>query len=214
MEKVKKNKVVKDWVRRQLNDHYVHLAAKEDYRSRAAYKLLEIDVKYNLLNNVHTLVDLGCAPGSWLQVATRRLQPNSMIIGVDLLATTEVPGVHIIQGDFTENETLLQLVEQLDGNLVDLVISDMSPNLSGVKMVDQARVAYLGELVLDFCNDYLIDNGNCIIKVFNGYGFEELVKLARKSFSSVFIYKPEASRSKSSETYLVCKDKKNSSFVL
>lgn len=209
MEKVKKNKLVKDWVRLHLNDHYVHLATKDNYRSRAAFKLLEIDAKYAIFNRVHTLVDLGCAPGSWLQVASRKLAQGSTIVGLDILPTPSVDGVIILQGDFTSEDTLNQLISQLHGGYADLVISDMAPNLSGVKMVDQARISYLGELVLDFCKHYLINGGNCVLKVFHGSGFEDLIKLARLGFNSVVIYKPEASRSKSSETYLICKDKKS-----
>lgn len=209
MQKTKKNKLVKAWVNQHLNDHYVHLAQKDGYRSRAAYKLLELDEEVNLFKNVGLVVDLGCAPGSWSQVAARKIGGNGKVIGVDLLAMQGIAGVHFIQGDFTEEAVLNELISAIDGQTVDLVISDMAPNLSGVRGVDQARSAYLIELVLDFSRKYLRHGGNCIIKVFHGGEFANLVKQAKELFVSVVVRKPEASRSKSTETYLLCKNKKS-----
>ena len=203
----KKNKSVKAWVNQHITDHYVHMAAKDHYRSRAAYKLIEIDDAINLFKNVQVVVDLGCAPGSWSQYAVKKVGNNGKVIGIDLLEITPIYGLEFIQGDFTTDEILQKLVKAIDGKQVDLIISDMAPNLSGIRGVDQARGAYLIELVLDFAREYLKVGGNCIIKVFHGGEFDSLVKLARSLFSQVVIHKPSASRSASSETYLLCKNK-------
>lgn len=209
MEKSKKNKVVRAWVNQQLNDPYVQLAQKNGYRSRAAYKLLEIDEEVGLFNKVQSVVDLGCAPGSWSQVALSKVGPDGIVVGVDLLPMQPLAGLNFIQGDFTEELTLAALIQAIRGNEVDLVIADLAPNLSGVKDVDQARSAHLTELVLDFAKSYLKQGGNCIIKVFIGGEFTNLIKVAREIFAQVIVRKPDASRSKSSETYLLCKNKKN-----
>lgn len=209
MEKTKKNKLVKAWVNQHVNDHYVHLAKKDGYRSRAAYKLLEIDEIDNLFSKVKVIIDLGCAPGSWSQVALKKIGARGLVIGVDILEMIPIPGVRFIQGDFTEIETFNELIKEINNEKVDLILSDMSPNLSGIKNIDQAKLAYLVELVLDFAAKHLKTGGNCLIKVFNGLEFNNLIKLARKDFTEVFIRKPNSSRSKSSETYLLCKNKKN-----
>jgi 23S rRNA (uridine2552-2'-O)-methyltransferase len=203
----KKNKTNRDWVSNHINDHYVHQAAKDGYRSRAAYKLLEIEEEYNIFKSVLRVVDLGCAPGSWSQVATKKVGATGVVIGVDLLPIDPIANLHFIQGDFTQEGVLNQLVDTLDGRLVDLVISDIAPNLSGIKGVDQARIAGLTELVLDFAKNHLISGGHCVIKVFQGGQFDDLVKLAREIFKQVLIKKPTASRDKSSEIYLLCRNK-------
>lgn len=207
-EKVKKNKTIKAWVHRQLNDIYVKDAKKDGFRSRAAYKLLEFDQNDGIFYNVKTVVDLGCAPGSWSQMAVKKVGESGKVFGVDLLDMHPIYGVEFIQGDFTENETLNKLLDVMEHKKVDLVISDMAPNLSGIKNVDQVRGAYLVELVLDFARGYLKVGGNCLIKVFHGSEFDNLVKTAREMFQQVVIRKPDASRSSSSETYLLCKHKK------
>lgn len=208
LEKVRKNKSIKAWVHQHINDSYVNQAQKAGYRSRAAYKLLEIDAQDNIFHNAVTVVDLGCAPGSWSQVSLHKVGGNGRVIGVDLLGMQPLANLNFIQGDFTEQATLDKLLVSIEHRKVDLVISDMAPNLSGVKGVDQARGAYLIELVLDFAKGYLKTNGHCVMKVFHGSEFDNLVKLARTMFTQVIIRKPEASRSKSSETYLLCKFKK------
>jgi len=209
MEKNKKNKSVKAWVNRHLTDHYVHLANKDGYRSRAAYKLLEIDKEFNIFNNkIKRVVDLGCAPGSWSQVACKKVGDDGMVVGVDLLDIQPVHNLHFIQGDFTENEVLDKLIEMIDNTSVDLVISDMAPNLSGIKGVDQSRQAYLVELVVEFAKDYLKTGGNCVIKVFHGSEFDNFVKKMRELFTKVTIYKPESSRQESSEVFLIGRSKK------
>ncbi|MCE3267992.1 MAG: rRNA methyltransferase [Burkholderiales bacterium] len=198
-----KNRFVKAWIHEHVNNHYVKSAVLDGYRSRAAYKLLEIDQKFDLFKNVKKVVDLGCAPGSWSQVILQKIGSHGVAVGVDLLETIPIKGLHFIKGDFTENEVLAKLVDAIGDKVVDLVVSDMSPNLSGVRGVDQARGAYLIELVLEFAKDYLITGGKCIIKVFHGGEFDNLVKNMRELFEQVVIFKPDASRSKSSETYLL-----------
>lgn len=207
-EKARKNKSIKAWVHQHINDSYVNQAQKAGYRSRAAYKLLEIDAQENIFHNAVTVVDLGCAPGSWSQVSLQKVGDHGRVIGVDLLEVQPLANLNFIQGDFTDQLTLDKLLTSIEHRKVDLVISDMAPNLSGVKGVDQARGAYLIELVLDFAKGYLKTNGHCVMKVFHGSEFDSLVKLARTMFTQVIIRKPEASRSKSSETYLLCKFKK------
>lgn len=207
--KVRKNKSIKAWVHRHLNDSYVKGAQRDGYRSRAAYKLLEIDAQDKIFNGVKTVVDLGCAPGSWSQVALDKVGEYGRVVGVDLLEIHPIHRLNFIQGDFTDQETLDKLVVEINNKEVDLVISDMAPNLSGIKNVDQVRGAYLVELVLEFSRDYLKVGGHCLIKVFHGYEFDSLVKMAREIFTQVVIRKPDASRSSSSETYLLCKSKKH-----
>lgn len=206
--KNKHNRFDKAWVHRHVNDHYVHLAKKDGYRSRAAYKLLEIDTQNNLFKGVTQVVDLGCAPGSWSQVALSKLGGNGLLIGLDLLKIEPLPGMYFIQGDFNEQEVHDQLAIAINGKGVELVLSDISPSLSGVKNVDQARVAYLVELVLDFIGNYLKVGGNALIKVFHGGEFDNLLAMARNIFIQVLIKKPCASRSESNEVYLLCKNKR------
>ncbi len=207
-DKSKKNRVVKAWVHQHVNDTYVNQAQKDGYRSRAAYKLLEIDKEDGIFHNVKVVVDLGCAPGSWSQVALNKVGLSGKVVGVDLLEIDPISRLNFIHGDFTEQTTLDKLLLAIDNKQVDLVISDMAPNLSGIKNVDQARSAYLVELALDFARGYLKVGGHCLIKVFQGSEFDELVKLGRNLFTQVLIRKPEASRSKSKEVYLLCKSKK------
>lgn len=206
--KVRKNKSIKAWVHQHINDSYVNQAQKDGFRSRAAYKLLEIEAHDKIFHNVKTIVDLGCAPGSWSQVALNLVGPQGIVIGVDLLEIESLHRLNFIHGDFTENATLDAVLSTLNGHEADLVISDMSPNLSGIKDVDQARSAYLVEIVLDFAKKHLKANGNTLIKVFYGSEFDNLLKVAREIFTQVIIKKPEASRKKSSEVYLLCKHKK------
>lgn len=203
-----KNRFVKAWIHDHVNDHYVKSATSAGYRSRAAYKLLEIDQKFDLFKNVKRVVDLGCAPGSWSQVVLQKIGTGGIAVGVDLLEIDPIHGLYFIQGDFSQNEVLTNLVSAIGDKVVDLVVSDMSPNLSGIRGVDQARAAYLIELVLDFARDYLITGGKCVIKVFHGGEFDNLVKQMRSQFNKVVVFKPDASRSKSSETYLLGIDKK------
>ena len=186
-----------------VNDPFVKLAQKDGYRARAAYKLLEIDDKDRLIKPGMVVVDLGSTPGSWSQVAIQRLKGNGRVIALDLLPMVGIPGVEFIQGDFREDEILAQLEEKLNGHQIDLVISDMAPNISGISSVDQPNAVYLTELAVDFSLKWLKPEGNFLVKVFVGSGFEEIVKIMRDSFDKVVTRKPKASRDRSTEVYLL-----------
>ena len=186
-----------------VNDPYVKLAQKDGYRARAAYKLLEIDDKDRLIKPGMVIVDLGSTPGSWSQVAVQRLKGNGRVIALDLLPMVGIPGVEFIQGDFREDEILEQLEEKLGGQQIDLVISDMAPNITGISSVDQPNAVYLTELAVDFSLKWLKPEGNFLVKVFIGSGFEEIVKIMRDSFEKVVTRKPKASRDRSTEVYLL-----------
>lgn len=193
----------KAWMQEHLNDEFVKRAQKEGYRARAAYKLIEIDDKDKLIKPGMIVVDLGAAPGSWSQVVKQRLKGQGRIIGLDLLDMQPIPGVEFIQGDFREESILKLLEEKLDNKLVDLVIADMAPNISGVKDADQAGATYLTELALEFSQQWLKPKGNFLVKVFIGYGFDDIVKRMRTEFDKVVTRKPKASRGRSSEVYLL-----------
>ena len=186
-----------------LNDEFVKRAQKEGYRARAAYKLIEIDDKDKLIKPGMTIVDLGSSPGSWSQVAVQRLKGQGKVVALDILDMTGIAGVTFIQGDFREDAVLQQLQTAINNKPVDLVIADMAPNISGVKDVDQAGAAYLTELALEFSRQWLKPNGNFLVKVFIGAGFDELVKTMRQQFDKVVTRKPKASRDRSSEVYLL-----------
>jgi len=205
---MKPTKTSKAWMQEHLNDPYVKLAQKEGYRARAAYKLLEIDDKDKLIKPGMTIVDLGSTPGSWSQVAVQRLKGQGRVIALDILDMHPIAGVEFIQGDFREASVLRQLEEALNKSQVDLVIADMAPNITGIKDVDQAGAAYLTELALAFSKDWLKPNGNFLVKVFVGAGFDELVKDMRQMFDKVVTRKPKASRDRSSEVYLLGLGKK------
>jgi 23S rRNA (uridine2552-2'-O)-methyltransferase len=200
---MKPSRTSKAWMQEHLNDPYVKLAQKEGYRARAAYKLMEIDDKDKLIKPGMTVVDLGSAPGSWSQVAVQRLKGQGKVIALDILDMQPVAGVTFIQGDFREESVLRQLEEKINKTPVDLVIADMAPNISGVKDVDQAGAAYLTELALEFSKDWLKPNGNFLVKVFIGAGFEEILHNMRQMFDKVVTRKPKASRDRSSEVYLL-----------
>ena len=186
-----------------LNDAFVKQAQKDGYRARAAYKLIEIDDKDHLIKPGMAVVDLGSVPGSWSQVVAQRLKGQGKIIALDILPMVGIGGVDFIQGDFREDAVLAELEDRLNGQPIDLVISDMAPNISGISSVDQANATYLTELAVDFSLKWLKPNGNFLVKVFIGSGFEEIVKLMRESFEKVVTRKPKASRDRSSEVYLL-----------
>ena len=200
---MKRTKTSKAWMQEHVNDPYVKLAQKDGYRARAAYKLLEIDDKDRLIKPGMVIVDLGSTPGSWSQVAVQRLKGNGRVIALDLLPMVGIPGVEFIQGDFREDEILEQLEEKLGGQQIDLVISDMAPNITGISSVDQPNAVYLTELAVDFSLKWLKPEGNFLVKVFIGSGFEEIVKIMRDSFEKVVTRKPKASRDRSTEVYLL-----------
>lgn len=191
-----------------LNDPYVKLAQKDGYRARAAYKLIEIDDKDRLIKPGMTIVDLGSTPGSWSQVAVQRIEGQGRIIALDILDMQPIGGVEFICGDFREESVLKILEKSLNNQPVDLVIADMAPNISGIASVDQAGATYLTELALDFCKDWLKPQGNFLVKVFIGEGFEEVLKTMRTMFDKVVTRKPKASRDRSSEVYLLGLGKK------
>ena len=186
-----------------VTDPYVQRAQKEGYRSRAAYKLLEIDERDHLLKPGMVVVDLGATPGGWSQVAAAKVGQAGKVIALDLLPLHPLHGVEFILGDFREDSVLAQLEERLGGRQVGLVISDMSPNISGIGMADQARAMHLAELALDFSVRHLKPGGAFLIKLFQGAGFEDYVKLMRSHFARVVTRKPKASRDRSSELYLL-----------
>ncbi|MEN9725347.1 MAG: rRNA methyltransferase [Pseudomonadota bacterium] len=200
---MKRSKTSKAWMQEHLNDAFVKQAQKDGYRARAAYKLIEIDDKDHLIKPGMAVVDLGSAPGSWSQVVAQRLKGQGKIIALDILPMVGIGGVDFIQGDFREDAVLAELEERLNGQPIDLVISDMAPNISGIGSVDQANATYLTELAVDFSLKWLKPNGNFLVKVFIGSGFEEIVQLMRESFEKVVTRKPKASRDRSSEVYLL-----------
>ena len=206
---MKVTRTSKAWMQEHLNDEYVKRAQKDGYRARAAYKLIEIDDKDKLIKPGMTIVDLGSTPGSWSQVAVQRLKPkdshdiNGKVIALDILEMQGIAGVTFIQGDFRDENVLNQLQDAINNKPVDLVIADMAPNISGVKDVDLAGSAHLTELALMFCSDWLKPNGNFLVKVFIGVGFDEIVKTMRLQFTKVVTRKPKASRDRSSEVYLL-----------
>ncbi len=202
---MKPSKTSKQWMREHVNDPYVQMAQKDGYRSRAAYKLLEINEKDHLFKPGMVVVDLGATPGGWSQIAAREVGRNGKVIGLDLLPLDPIPGVDFILGDFREDAVLTQLQELLAGRPVGLVISDMAPNMSGVLNADLARALYLAELAMEFAIQHLEEGGYFLVKVFQGAGFEEYLKLMRSSFSKVVTRKPKASRDRSSELYLLGK---------
>ena len=193
------------WLDRHVNDTYVQRAQVDGYRSRAAYKLLELQERDALLRRGMRVVDLGAAPGGWSQVAAPLLGRKGRIIALDLLPIDPLEGVEVIQGDFRDDEVLANLSALLGGEALDLVLSDMAPNVSGMKAVDQPRSIYLVELALDFALETLKPGGALVVKAFHGEGFDELVKSMRRHFQRVVSRKPNASRPQSRETYLVAK---------
>ncbi len=190
-------------MQRHVSDEYVKRSQKEGYRSRAAYKLLELQEKDHFIKPGQVVVDLGAAPGGWLQVVKPLVGEKGKVIGLDLLEIDPIPGVELIQGNFLEDETLQRLNEVLDGRPVDLVLSDMAPNISGIAAVDQPRSMYLCELALDFCRQSLAGGGTFVTKVFQGEGFDAFFRDVKSSFGRVVTRKPKASRPKSREVYLV-----------
>ena len=198
-----RSKTSKAWMREHINDPYVQKAKAEGYRSRAAYKLLELDKKDRLLVPGQLLVDLGAAPGSWSQVAVGRVGSKGRVVAVDLLPMAPLPGVQFVQGDFREQEVLDALLAALGGRKADLVISDLAPNISGIGVSDQARSMHLCELALEFTRQCLKPGGSLLVKVFQGAGFTEFLADMRKTFEKVGSRKPEASRGRSSEMYLL-----------
>ena len=206
--KRKKHRFGKAWMHEHLSDPYVKEATRRGYRSRAAFKLLELDERDRVLEPGRAVVDLGAAPGSWSQVLRERLAGRSVIVAIDLLPMEPIPGVRFVRGDFESDEGLSALETALAGAPVDLVISDMSPNLSGIDVVDQARSMRLAELALDFASTHLQPGGDLVVKVFQGAGLETFQRAVQRDFSKVYLRKPKASRDRSREHYVVAKGRR------
>jgi 23S rRNA (uridine2552-2'-O)-methyltransferase len=209
--KTKSKKVNKSWLNDHVNDTYVKLAQKEGFRARAAYKLKEIDEALGLIHPGQLLVDLGSTPGAWSQYMRRRLSPNGAatgtlngtIIALDILPMEPIEGVQFLQGDFREDALLDHLKTALAGRQVDVVVSDMAPNLSGIASADAARITLLVELAVDFAKTHMKSEGALVVKLFHGGSYDPLVRLFKDTFKVVKPIKPKASRDKSSETFLV-----------
>ncbi|MDA3933535.1 MAG: 23S rRNA methyltransferase [Gammaproteobacteria bacterium] len=198
-----RSKSSRAWLQEHFDDHWVQQARALGWRSRAAFKLQQLDERLALLRAGQVVVDLGAAPGSWCQYASARIGERGSLIAVDLLPIEPLPGVTIIEGDFREQAVLEQLQRCLNGRAVDVVLSDMAPNISGIRTVDQTAAMYLAELALDFARQQLRVGGHWICKVFQGEGFDELLRSARAEFEQVRMHKPESSRDRSREQYMV-----------
>ncbi|WP_373991606.1 RlmE family RNA methyltransferase [Duganella sp. BuS-21] len=212
---MKKKKLNKNWLHDHINDPYVKLAQKEGYRARAAFKLKEIDEEEKLIKSGQVIVDLGCTPGSWGQYVRRKLSGkegggiNGTLIGLDMLPMEPIADFHFIQGDFREAEVLAQLEQVLQGQKVDVVLSDMAPNLSGIHDSDAARMEHLIDLAIEFSQAHLKPNGALLVKCFKDMGFNDIVLKFRAEFKTVVQKKPKASRDKSSEIFLLGRGLKN-----
>ena len=193
------------WLKEHFNDPYVKKAQKDGYRSRASYKLLEIQEKYRLIRPGMSVIDLGAAPGGWSQVTSRLIGGQGRLIASDILEMDSIPDVTFIQGDFTRDEVLAQILEAVGGTHVDLVISDMAPNMSGTPAVDIPKAMFLCELALDLASRVLKPGGDFVIKIFQGEGFDVYLKDARKKFDKVTMIKPDSSRDRSREQYLMAR---------
>jgi 23S rRNA (uridine2552-2'-O)-methyltransferase len=193
------------WLKSHFDDEYVKRAQREGYRSRAVYKLEELQQKDRILRPGMTLVDLGAAPGGWSQYAVRQLKGSGRIIAMDLLPMDPLDGVEFLEGDFREDEVLDLLMKMLGETRVDLVMSDMAPNISGMEAVDQPRSIYLAELAADFAARVLREGGDLLFKAFQGEGFDDLIKLLRSQYRQVKIRKPRASRPRSREVYVMAR---------
>ena len=200
-----RSKTSQNWLREHFNDPYVKMAQKDGYRSRASYKLLEIQEKDRLIRPGMTVVDLGAAPGGWSQVTSRLIGGQGRLIASDILEMDSIPDVTFIQGDFTEDAVLTKILEAVGNTQVDLVISDMAPNMSGLAAVDMPRAMFLSELALDLAGRVLRPGGDFLIKVFQGEGFDEYHKGMRKLFDKVQMRKPLSSRDRSREQYLLAR---------
>ena len=195
----------RQWLRAHRGDPFVKRAAEEGYRSRAVYKLAEIDARDRLFAPGQVVVDLGAAPGGWSQLAAERTQPGGRVLAIDVLTMDALPGVELVRGDFHDQSTLDRLAALLEGRAVDLVLSDMAPNISGVRASDQARAMALAELAMDFAIDHLAGDGTLLVKVFQGADYPAFLEAAKRNFAQIRVRKPSASRDRSSEQYLLAR---------
>ena len=203
-----RSKSSQEWINRQQNDEYVLRAQKEGYRSRAVYKLLELQEKDKLIKPGMNVVDLGAAPGGWCQIAQRIIGNKGNIVGLDILDMDPIPGVTFIKGDFRDDAVFAELEKTIKGQTIDLVISDIAPNISGMAAVDLPKAMYLCELALEFARDHLKQGGAMAIKVFQGEGFDQYLGEMKSLFTKVVTRKPKSSRKKSREVYLVATGRK------
>jgi 23S rRNA (uridine2552-2'-O)-methyltransferase len=202
----RRSKSSRQWLHEHFSDPFVKRAQNEGWRSRAVFKLEEIDRRERLLKPGQVCLDLGAAPGAWSQYARRKVGPPGRVIATDILEMTGITGVEFVQGDFREEEVFNRILALLPQGSVDVVLSDMAPNMSGMDVIDHAKSAYLGELALDMSERVLKPHGHALIKVFQGAGFQELVQAARRKFARVKLHKPAASRARSAEMYLLAMD--------
>ncbi|MCM5705296.1 23S rRNA (uridine(2552)-2'-O)-methyltransferase RlmE [Larsenimonas salina] len=200
---MKRSKSSANWLKEHFDDAYVQRSRDDGYRSRASYKLLEIDEKDQLLGAGMTVVDLGAAPGGWSQIAAERVGTSGVVIATDILEMDALADVSFIKGDFTENDVLDAIMTEIDGRPVNLVLSDMAPNMSGQAAIDQPQAMYLVELALDMATQVLSPGGNFLVKVFQGEGFDDYLQQMRSHFKKVMTRKPKASRARSREVYLL-----------
>lgn len=201
----KKHKFGKAWMHEHVSDHWVQEAQRQGYRSRAAFKLIELAARDRLLRPGMTVVDLGAAPGSWCQVLRKSLGPDGRVVAVDLLPMAPMVGVNFVRGDMRDEATLQAVGAVLDGRRVDLVLSDMAPNISGIESADQARSVLLGELALEFAVEVLQPGGSLVVKAFQGEGLSGLQRALQMQFDKAYARKPKASRDRSREVYLIGK---------
>ena len=206
---MKRSRTSKSWMNEHVKDSYVKQAHSDGYRSRAAYKLIEANEKFKLLSENMVIVDLGSSPGSWSQAAGNIIGDQGKIFALDILEMQPIKNVNFIQGDFREKHVLNALENKLGDLKVDLVISDMAPNISGIKTKDQAGIIHLNELALDFTKNWMKPNGNLLVKSFVGEQYEDFIRAARKVFNKVVTFKPKSSRNRSSEIFIVGQKMKN-----
>ncbi|WP_293268352.1 23S rRNA (uridine(2552)-2'-O)-methyltransferase RlmE [Neptunomonas sp.] len=198
-----RSKTSKAWLKEHFDDSYVKLAKEKGYRSRASFKLLDIQDKDLLFKKGMTVVDLGAAPGGWSQIAADLVGDNGRVVASDILPMDSLAGVEFVQGDFTEESVLNEILAVMDGELADLVISDMAPNMSGMNSIDQPAAMYLVELALEMAKDVLKPKGNFVAKVFQGEGFDQYLMDVRANFDRVVTRKPDSSRARSREVYII-----------
>lgn len=200
-----RSKSSKGWLKEHFDDEFVKKSQESGYRARSAYKLSEILDKYGLVKSLNAVVDLGAAPGGWCQVVLKKSPKTEFIIGLDLLPIEPIEGVHFIEGDFTSDEVYEELLDVLGDRKIDLVLSDMAPNLSGMNAMDQPRSMLLAEMALEFCQQVLQPGGAHVVKLFQGEGFDQHIQNMRQLFNKVVIYKPKSSRARSREVFAVAK---------
>ncbi len=198
-----RSKSSNQWLREHFDDQFVKKSQESGYRARSAYKLEEIAEKFQIFDRVSAVVDLGAAPGGWCQVVQAKSPETEYIVGLDLLPIEPIQGVHLIEGDFTSDDVYVDLLALLGARKIDLVLSDMAPNLSGMSAIDQPRCMLLAEMALEFCQQALQPGGAHVVKLFQGEGFDQHIKALRQSFNKVVIYKPKSSRPRSKEVFAV-----------